>query len=154
MCLVRFAMYDVKIMLRQHDDMKRKYSVIHYAMDLPANTHNDVDVVAIVVPILSAKSEKEVKSKIEILKADNKNVEIYIFAIFSEMEIMTDIHKFRDDLVILNNVCLKELVSLTDLLQDNCRTRYLNFNKDSFLVDEILSVCKKEIQKRIQEEQE
>ena len=154
MCISRFVTYDVKIMLRHNKDKINNFAVIHYSMDLPKNIDASSDIVAIIVPILDSNSDKEVRSKIETLCDSYENLNIYVFAIFAEMDTMVDLTQWKQNICVINNLCLLDLKSLLKILTDNCRTKYFDFNKSPFIVDEVVSVCKREIKKLNQEEEE
>jgi len=149
MCVSRFVTYGVKILLRHNKEKIKNISFIHYSMDLPKNTNENAssDIIAIIVPILDATSDKEVRSKIETLCAKNENVSIYVLAIFAEMDTMVELTQWKQNICIINNLCLLDLKSLLKILKDNCRTIYFDFNKSPFIVDEMISVCKREMEK-------
>ena len=147
MCMKRFVTYDIKMMLRHYKETPKKYQVVHYDADMTKSISKlkGGDIVAIIVPILDAHSDKDVRAKIEQLCSSVKDLEIFVFAVFAEMKTLVDLTEFKDNIHVINNVCLTDLKLLVKILNENCRTKYFEFNNNPHLVDELDELCKTEV---------
>jgi len=156
MCMKRFVSYDVKMMLRHYKESLRRYEIIHYDSDVAESIKRlkGGEIVTIIVPILDAHSDKEVRVKIENLCSAKKDLEIFVFAMFSEMNTMVELTEFKDNIHVINNVCLTDLKSLMKILNDNCRTRYYEFNNNVHLVDELRDICSAAVGSQLVEDTE
>jgi len=143
MCMKRFVTYDIKMMLRHYKETPKKYSIMHYDSDVtkPISKLKGGEIVAIIVPILDANSDKDVRTKIENLCSAVKDLEIFVFAVFAEMKALVELTEFRDNIHVINNICLTDLKALVKVLNENCRTKYFEFNNNPHLVDELDELC-------------
>ncbi len=152
----RFVSYDVKMMLRHYKESPRKYEIIHYDSDVAKSIKKlkGGEIVTIIVPILDAHSDKEVRAKIDQLCSAKKDLEIFVFAMFSEMKTMVELTEFKNNIHVINNVCLTDLKALVKILNDNCRTKYYEFNDNPHLVDELNDLCTAAVGSQLVEDDE
>src|SRR5205807_2395831 len=100
--MVRFLTYDVKQLVRTYESQKVSYKVMHFTAEVSEikdGLTND-QVVVIIVPILLPEVVEKTREKIQELDSLGKNLKIHLFAVFAEIDLLSELTAWKSNLYI------------------------------------------------------
>jgi len=128
--MVRFITYAIKMMKRYNTRRQaKKFELIHYLQDPDVNIEKILaaDNVGIIVPFLYNETVAEVQKKIHHLLTKKPSLQIYVLSIFASMDVMTTLTRERVNTNVVNILCIVDMKSLLNLLQQNCKFKLFDF---------------------------
>lgn len=125
----------------------KKYAMIHYSSDLADHTESikEAEIVGIIVPIWDQEANQKIKEKIEALSALNNSLEIFVFAVFADIETMTEMTQGKSNIYVICSLCLSDISNIEPLygmLKENCLGDY-DFNQHFSLINTLQETCER-----------
>lgn len=149
--MVRFITYGIKMMKRYRPQKFIKESkVLYYLKDIKEITDNieNIDVLGIIVPFLYSETIPEVQKKIDDLLEIKGDLQIFVISIFASMDVMTKLTVYKDNIYVINILCIVDMTSLLKMLQDNCKLKNFDFCGNSDFIKLLEESSNKELARK------
>lgn len=150
--MIRFLNYAVKMMKKYIPQKKahKQLITIYYLNALSEIEQNieNISGVGIIVPFLYDETLEEVQNKIDRLVELKKDLKIFVLSIFATMNIMTKLTIARDNIYMINVLCIVDMKSLLKMLQDNCKVKDFDFVTNGDFINLVEEASRKEITRK------
>jgi len=147
--MIRFLNYGIKMML-QNVLKKASGCKMVYFQDV---VHEDIknlapnNAVGVIVPFLYEETLTKVHEKVEKLLEKEPTLKIYVISIFADLSTVAHLCKWKEDIHLVNILCIVHMKALLTRLRDNCEKEEFDFLYDKVLVQLMLDTSKTELLK-------
>lgn len=152
--MIRFLNYAVKMMKKyvpkKHAKEHKQLATIYYLKPLSQieDGLEKINAVGIIVPFLYDQTLDEVHKKIDRLLELKKDLKIFVLSIFATMNIMTKLTIHRDNIYMINVLCIVDMQSLLNMLQENCKVKDFDFVTNGDFINLVEEASRKEISRK------
>ena len=149
--MVRFITYAIKMMKRYNARREnKKFELIHYLQD-PTEKLDKImaaDNIGIIVPFLYNETVVEIQKKIDSLLEKKPDLQIFVLSIFASMGVMTTLTREKENIYVVNILCIVDMNNLLTLLQQNCKFKFFDFVGNEDFIKLLVESGQKELSRK------
>ena len=140
------------MLLKHRSEQHKKLFITNYTVNKAKILEKARDgcILGIIIPILEKDAERELHQQIADISKEISGLDIFILAVFADMDAMVALTASNHNISVVNNICLSDVEPLIKMLHDNCRTSEYNFSKDEVLIEVIMDVCRREASNEVE----
>jgi len=149
--MVRFITYAIKMMKRYNARRESKrFELIHYLQDPNENLEKILtsDNIGIIVPFLYNETVVEIQKKVDLLLEKKPELQIFVLSIFASMDVMTSLTRGKENIYVVNILCIVDMKNLLDLLQQNCKFKFFDFVGNEDFIKLLVESGQKELSRK------
>ena len=149
--MVRLLTYGVKIMKRYDAHKQAKtYRMLYYLKGTEEieKEIGEVDSVGIIVPFLHDDVIEDIQKKIDTLLSKKESIQLFVISMLGTMNAMTKMTMYKDNIYMINILCIVNMNFLLKTLQENCKVPDFDFVANKDFIDVIEDISIKEINKK------
>ncbi len=122
------------------------YAITHIESKSSPEISESTKIIALIVPFLYDKTEKQVEKTIDNLLKEHPHVQkVFVLNTFSNIHAMTALVKSNPKIYVTNIMCIVDMELLLKLFTTNCKVKEFDFVQNEELLELMLDYTKKEL---------